>query len=223
MLTTADGSNTLKRGDQESFHSQHGAVAEANHVFIQASGLAHCLDQHRPTRILEVGFGSGLNFLLSADLAMAQRGALHYVGLECELVTAETFRALAHAQWLVHPSIAKALEQHLSVSTTPTPRPSLHHSGVVLDIVLGDAASAPWPERQFEIVFHDAFSPATSPTLWTDSFLKQLMSALVPGGVLVTYCAKGEVRRAFTAAGFAVDRLPGPPRKREMLRVHAAA
>ena len=171
-------------------------------------------------KILEVGFGTGLNCLLAADLAVTSQCRVHYTGLENHLISAADFSALDHASWLAHPDCAAPLHTALAAAESRTSGAVSARCGALdVRLLLGDADTTAWHYQRYDVVFHDAFSPATSPSLWRDSFLERLTQCLAPGGGLVTYCAKGRVRRAFEATGCQVERLPGPPGKREMLRI----
>lgn len=217
---TADGSLTLYSARYgETMHSAFGAVSEARWVFLQGSGVAARLSKRRATRVLEVGFGSGLNFFLTADEARAHGAALDYTALEHTLLDAEAVRALAYGQYLA----PEVLEGYLSAREIlpPQPEPGRYAlaitPGVTLTLVLGNAREAAW-EGRFHAVYHDAFSPEANPELWDGAFLSRLAGALERDGKLASYCVKGEVRRRLQALGLAVAKRPGPPGgKREVL------
>lgn len=194
-------------------------MTESRHVFLAAPSLAKRLHARSVVRVLEIGFGSGLNFLLAADLALRAGAQLHYTALEIALPSGEQFLALEHAQWLDHPTLAERVAGSLLANRRQGPHTRhLHHGGVQLDLYLQDATAADLGRHWHDVVFHDGFSPATCPSLWTDVFLSRCVQSLRAGGCLVTYCARGAVRRSLLATGAQVDRLPGPPGKREMLR-----
>ena len=213
-VPTADGSLTLKSpGHGETFHSHHGALRESRHVFLEASGLARRLASGEATRVLEVGFGTGLNVLVAADAALGQPGRLEVVSLESDPLPAELLRSLGHGSLLAHPELAESLlqgleEQRGRIELAPA---------VSFELRTGDARKLPLPDGM-DVVFHDAFSPGTSPELWTPAFLARLFASLRPGGVLTTYSAAGTVRRTLAGVGFGVERLPGPPGKHHMTR-----
>lgn len=204
---TADGSMTvcdLRTGS--TYHSRHGARAESMHVFIEA-GLRHMTAQGRTSlRVLEMGLGTGLNVLLTAQ---EQGCTIHYTALEAH--------PLPHAVWeqlldneenteLL--SAIHAAQWGQAVAITP------HFSLEKKNVRLQDFSS----DAPFDLIYFDAFEPNTQPELWTEEVFRKLLAMTSQGGVLTTYCAKGAVRRAMQAAGYAVERLPGPPFKREMLR-----
>lgn len=222
-LTTGDGSLTL-RSDRyrQTYHSHHGALSEARHVFVEAGGVAERVDSGQPARVLEVGFGSGLNFFLTAQLLSpgsgSTGGTLEYVALERSLLPAEVVTMLGYersAPW----STAKYLEFRRSLPRHPPPgRYRASWGRVSLDLILGEATQATLAANSFDCVYQDAFSPDSNPELWSDAFLAHLCRSLRPAGRLVSYTVKGEVRRRLAQQGMAVHKLPGPPGgKREML------
>jgi tRNA U34 5-methylaminomethyl-2-thiouridine-forming methyltransferase MnmC len=218
-VDTNDGSRTLfSERYAQTFHSQYGAVRESRHVFLGASGVAERLANAQPTQVLEVGFGTGLNALLSADLAKAHGAALQFVSLEQDLLPAETLRALNHHQLLSTPALAQRLYDAIARHQPPqtTLRCELD-AQIVVEIRIGDARDAKLADAHFDAVYLDAFSPEQNPELWQQDFFRLLWQALKPGGRLATYSAKGVVRRGLTAVGFKVEKRPGPPGKREML------
>ncbi|RMG54196.1 MAG: hypothetical protein D6717_10015 [Gammaproteobacteria bacterium] len=214
---TADGSPTLYHPDfAQTYHSRHGAVTEARHVFLDQGGVAERLRTGCPTRVLEVGFGLGLNCLLGADLAVSTGTDFEYTGLECRLLPRRKLAAMDYARWLQHPELARWLLDGLPEDGAQSGRIALSRQFVSLSLILGDAVCRPW-SGPYEAIWLDAFSPDANPELWTTDFLAALADALAPGGCLSTYSARGAVRRALQAAGLEVHKRPGPPGKREML------
>lgn len=217
---TSDGSQTLySETYRQTYHSLFGARTESVHVFVEASGVADALRAGRPMRVLEVGFGTGLNFLLTADLALRHGAPLRYVALERELLESETFRALGY-ETLIEASL---LVNRLYRWVFTLPGPDLSglltcrlHDTLHLDLLLGDATRTPLPEPAFDAIYQDAFSPDANPELWTPAFFSKLYAVLKPGGRLSTYSASRAVREALAEAGFVVEKRPGPPGKREI-------
>lgn len=206
---TEDGSSTLRSLKFGStYHSSHGALQESRHVFIQ-NGLDSLSSASTETiRILEIGFGTGLNALLAWQWAKEKGKKVEYLGVEAFPVNPN---ALEDFQFL-HPSSSEEFNDlHASAWNDAHTRENFKFTKL-----LGE-----WPEVQvgegFDIIFYDAFSPNDQPELWEFQSLKACQSALNIGGVWVTYCAKGEVRRTMESLGFNVKRLPGPPFKRHML------
>lgn len=201
LQITADGSHTISIPDmQVTYHSMHGAVQESMHVFIEA-GLRTLT--HDNIRIFEMGFGTGLNALLTCQ--HADKAIYYYSVEQFPLTPAETaglnydatiLQLLHSAPWNEDVAITPHFTLHKS-----------HHS-------LLEVATA----QTFHMIYYDAFAPRAQPELWTQTVFERLYRWLEPGGILVTYCSKGDVRRAMMAAGFTVEKLAGPPGKREMLR-----
>ncbi|MEM9996323.1 MAG: tRNA (5-methylaminomethyl-2-thiouridine)(34)-methyltransferase MnmD [Bacteroidota bacterium] len=218
---TADGTDTLYHpAYSQTYHSHHGALAEARHVFLEATGVADRLARRTSAAVLEVGFGTGLNALLTAQAALQHGTPLTFVSLEREVLPAATLAALNHGAVLDVQPLADALVAWRA--SLPAPVPVGRYAcdlapSVALHLLVGDAASAVLPSNAFDAVYLDAFSPDANPGLWTAPFLAGLCASLRPGGRLATYSAKGSVRRTLQAVGFAIEKRPGPPGKREML------
>lgn len=219
IVDTADGSRMLLRRDlDEGYHSRRGARTEALHVFLRSSGAADRAGHGEPTRIVEIGLGSGLNALVTAAAFAAAGTPLDYVGLETAPVASELLDGLGYGnEAAVGPAVADWLRRFAgtglggSVACAPAP-------GVLLAAARCDALV--WaPAAAVDIVYLDAFSPTSAPMLWTETALARWRDWLRPGGVLVTYCAQGAFRRRLRTLGMRVERLPGPPGgKREMTR-----
>jgi tRNA U34 5-methylaminomethyl-2-thiouridine-forming methyltransferase MnmC len=203
LVQTADGSFTLFIPEvEETYHSKHGAVQESMHVFIE-NGLRAC--NKEAIRILEVGLGTGLNASLTLQHA---KGMVSYCALEPYPLSKEILDELS-----TNKSNRLEMKFHLSA---PNEWISIHEqfSFARMEVGLKEFQS----EEKFDIIYYDAFGPRVEPGLWTLERMQQCFNLLNEGGVFVTYCAKGEVRRNLQSAGFIVERLPGPPGKREMLR-----
>ena len=220
IITTADGSKTIQIEDwNEQYHSKHGAIQEAQHVFIK-EGLIHyrnliskkCQAKAVGISILEIGFGTGLNAFLTAIESERLNLNINYVGVEAYPVSLDEIHQLNYAEQLgvsntlfsnIHNcSWEKVHEIHSKFSLTKQQK-------YFKDISEKNA---------FNLIYFDAFGARVQPELWTESIFKTMYKALKYKGVLVTYSAKGSVRRALQSVGFVVERLVGPPGKREMLR-----
>lgn len=213
VITTKDGSHSIAIPELlVTYHSVHGAIQESRHVFIEA-GLNFLLgfSKKQPLRIFEMGFGTGLNAFLTAIEMEKQQTETFYTAFELfPLSTKETeslnYPGLLHQKELFQKIHECSWQQNVAITKHFTIRKEktdlVHYS----------------TNQQFHLIYYDAFAPQAQPELWTKEIFEKLFQMLVPGGVLVTYCSKGDVRRAMTAAGFEVRKLPGPPGKREILR-----
>jgi tRNA U34 5-methylaminomethyl-2-thiouridine-forming methyltransferase MnmC len=217
LLPTPDGSSTAYSSRfGECYHNRNGALSQARHVFLEGSGARRL----PAPRILEIGFGLGLNFLTSAADALGRGAALDYLAYENDpqpsrLLAAVGEQLPGHELALWHALLAAwpadqapAAAACLCASTGP--------ARVRVEFV--DATCARLPEDWADAVYLDGFSPAVNPELWSPEFLARLACALRPGGWLATYSAAGAVRRALGAAGLAVERCSGMAGKREWLR-----
>ncbi|ASJ74526.1 tRNA (5-methylaminomethyl-2-thiouridine)(34)-methyltransferase MnmD [Granulosicoccus antarcticus] len=222
IITTGDGSHTIcSERYGETYHSINGAITESRHVFLEAAGVSQRLAQQQPTRVLEIGFGLGLNFLLTADLALQHGAALDYHAYEHDPSVLLTIASLNYVDWLTDPQVLDKLLSGLADSKQQTQTHICVGQNVTLTLHQADAVQEPLPPGSFDALYLDAFSPDTNPECWTMSFFAKLLASTTPGGMLTTYSAKGSVRRALIAAGFGVKKMAGPPGKREML--HATA
>ena len=215
---TEDGSRTLLSPRyRETYHSHHGAATEARHVFLEGSAVARRLAAGRPTTVLEVGFGAGLNALLTLAEADRWGTPLRFVTLERDPLPVAVLRDLGYRALLPRPELADALYDWLAALPSGVRAHATEIAGNRLELLVVEAQHAALPSA-VHAVYHDAFSPDVNPELWDPAFLERLYRALVPGGLLVSYTVKGTVRRRLAALGFEVAKAPGPPGgKREML------
>lgn len=211
LQVTADGSHTLFIPSMdEHYHSVNGAVQESRHVFIGA-GWQEC--RRKEIRILEIGFGTGLNAFLTFLEAEKEQRHVTYYSVERYPLDEETVRALNYPE-VISPGQAELFyamhrapwEEDVSL----TPFFTLHKIG-------GDSNTCPLPSS-IDLIYFDAFAPDKQPEMWNQAIFDKLYALTSPEGILTTYCAKGVVRRMMQAAGYQVERIPGPPGKREMLR-----
>jgi len=209
ILLTSDGSTTLRIDElNETYHSVHGAMVEARHVFM-AAGLEHEIFPNE-IHLLEIGLGTGLNALLSALRADHSEQTIFYTSLEKFPLDAEI------CDQLIFPGIPPELTADLH--RAPWDQPIWLNPFFCLEKKHTDLHDFQTEADRFDLIFYDAFAPDVQPEMWTEECFRKAYDWLCPGGTLVTYCAKGEVRRTMQRAGFSVERLPGPPGKREMLR-----
>jgi len=219
LVVSSDGSHTLfATALNEHYHSTHGAVQESEHIFIQA-GLQEAVRIKDRISLLEVGFGTGLNVLLSCLEAERRGLTVRYTAIDTYPLPEETWSQINYGRFLDQP---EAEDLYRAICSSGWDRPasinsnfSLHKRHISLQELEVEAG-------EFELIYFDAFSPETQPELWTEEIFTRLNASLAPGGILVTYCCKGTVKRAMKAAGFSIEKLPGPPGKREILRARKA-
>lgn len=214
IITTADGSKTIRIPDwDENYHSSHGALQEARHVFLQY-GL-DALAGRPKVSVLEIGFGTGLNAILTLERAAENGMQVTYDGLEAYPVSSEEVEALAYEQLLKNEEM-RSYYQKLHAVAWDTPQEISPWFTVTK--IHDKLENMQFDPLRYDIVYFDAFGPRAQEEMWQLKYFQQLFEALTPGGMLVTYCAKGQVKRDLRAAGFEVEALPGPPGKREMTR-----
>jgi tRNA U34 5-methylaminomethyl-2-thiouridine-forming methyltransferase MnmC len=215
FVETADGSNTIFNASVgENYHSHHGAFQESQHVFLR-SGLEYFLSQHNTTavKILEVGFGTGLNFLLTADFCTLNNIQLHYTGIEAFPLTQDIIFNTGYNKY-VSSELWQSYQEHYfnafdkSVSLTSWVNLSIAPRKL-LEFTTSDT---------FDILYFDAFAVRYQPEMWNDESLEYICRFLKTGGVFVTYAITGNLKRSLKKLGFAIQKIPGAPGKREMLR-----
>lgn len=212
IITTKDGSKTIYIPElNENYHSVNGAIQESMHIFIDR-GLA-LFKEKEEVRIFEVGFGTGLNALLTHHTTRNKH--IFYQSIEKYPLKPEEVLALDYPK-LLPDSTQKALIFD-TLHSAEWERKCKIGAGFEL-LKQQVELSSFQTTNKFDLVYFDAFAPEIQPDLWTVEVFDKMFSLLNKGGVLVTYCAKGQVRRNMQAAGFKVERLPGPPGKREILR-----
>jgi len=224
VIITADGSSTIHIPEwNEQYHSKHGAIQEANHVFIK-HGLHHFCEKNslfkydfkggEAIHILEIGFGTGLNAFITLLEAEKLNLNINYNGAEAYPISEAEIKALNYT---------KALKAENKAGLFKT----LHNTVWEKTLKIKEGFNLTKRKQLFSeikdvgvhnIIYFDAFGARVQPELWTHAIFEIMYRALKPNGILVTYCAKGSVRRAMQTVGFSVERLQGPPGKREMLR-----
>jgi tRNA U34 5-methylaminomethyl-2-thiouridine-forming methyltransferase MnmC len=215
LIITADGSHTLKiRGLNEQYHSTNGAIQESNVVYIQ-NGFYHTNKQE--VKILEIGFGTGLNCLLTycANESYPNPKTIDYTAIEPfpiakALVNNFNYPALIDTK--------NAMEIYTAMhEASMNKKHQIANQFYVskIPLLVQDFIDH---EHNYDLIYFDAFGPAVQPEMWTKSIFDKMYSLLKTDGILVTYCAKGEVKRTLKAAGFTVESLAGPPGKREVSR-----
>jgi tRNA U34 5-methylaminomethyl-2-thiouridine-forming methyltransferase MnmC len=213
IIVTADGSKTIFLPEwNEHYHSAHGALQEAQHVFIQ-NGLNTQTQDY--ITILEMGIGTGLNALLTYFAAEKRYQFVHYIGIEAYPPSEEEWQAMEYAPFANDPDAESIYERIHTCTWGKAQEISEHFVLEKQQCKLPDAQVA---KESVDLIYYDAFGPRVQPELWTPEIFQLLYNWLAPGGTLVTYCAKGQVKRDLKAVGFVIESLPGPPGKREMTR-----
>ena len=208
---TSDGSPTLfSEAFQAHYHSTHGALQESMHVFIH-HGVKHFVAQHTPQEIsiLEFGLGTGLNALLTSVFAEERNHSIYYHGIEGYPVDPSTRNKVAQL-YQAYDAYPKILECQWGKEIQISDGFTLYKEHVNFEDYI--------VRRKFDIIYYDAFAPSCQPELWEIPILEKTWDSLRQGGILTTFCAKGSFKRNLKALGFEVERLPGPPGKREMTR-----
>lgn len=209
ILITSDGSTTIHLTDlDEQYHSKNGSINETYHVFIN-SGLKQVTSDK--VSILEIGFGTGLNCFITY---LESKKEIDYVGVEAYPVTAEEVEKMNFISILKAEKEETAFKKMHAISWDEKHQISETFSLEKRKQFFEDIED----KDAFHLIYFDAFGARVQPQLWTEEIFQKMYTALKEDGILVTYSAKGSVRRAMQAVGFIVERLPGPPGKREMLR-----
>ncbi len=197
------------------YHSVHGAIQESMHVFIQA-GLrdSGVFDFVGVNHVLEIGFGTGLNALLTLIEADKQKNRIYYTGIELYPLNEAEINGLNYCEQLNQPHYKRLFKKMHQVEWEEMFEITDNFRLTKTKCSLLDFST----ENSFFLIYFDAFDPTTQPELWTKEVFEKLYSIMAPGGILVTYCSKSDVRRAMQAAGFTIEKIPGPHGKREMVR-----
>ena len=213
FIITEDGSHTIYLPEMdEHYHSVHGAIQESVHIYI-GQGLMQI--EKKEISVLEIGFGTGLNAYLTYCFAKERNISVNYLSLEKYPLTETEYLQLNYPE-SIFPKNSLIFEQMHRADWDLNQEIS---SIFWLKKVKADLLTYQFnSEPQFDLVYYDAFAPGKQPEMWTDEVLHKVAESVKDGGILVTYCSKGTVRRAFSAAGFFMERMPGPTGKKEILR-----
>lgn len=223
VFETQDGSRSLfSERFGVSYHSKYGAWQETQHVFVEA-GLRYQSIDKESISVLDIGFGTGLNCVASLFFAFQQNMSLDYVGLEAFPIPDDTIAELNYPSLLEWDEEQTRLfyemhgldwdgKTHILATSKASTKLSVTKRKQRFE-ELNDVSL-------YDVIYYDAFAPEAQPELWTVEMFERMYKALKPGGALVTYCAKGQVKRNMKAVGFIVERLKGPPGKREMTRAN---
>lgn len=208
---TADGSKTLYLPElDETYHSSHGAMQEAMHVFIQ-HGLAFIGQEKKSISVFEMGFGTGLNALLTAQWAEQHSCSIRYIGIELHPIPKDIWQQMDYVQEVLE------RERYSKIMTAEWGEYHEIEPNFQLKKVEEDILGLQLVE-QVDLIYFDAFGPRAQSEMWDLPVLTKMYERLNPGGVFVTYCAQGQMKRNLKSLGFSLESLPGPPGKREMTR-----
>jgi len=217
LFLTEDGSHTLLHEEWgEIYHSRHGAIAESLHVYIQ-TGLVPALTTGRLLHILEMGFGTGLNALLTLEATADYISEIHYHTIEKYPLTPAEWKPLNYPALI---RLNEAQEYFRIMHNATSGHTIALRPGFIFTREVGDILDfLPITEPDFyDLIYYDAFAPEVQPELWTEKLFTGLCRLAKKGATLVTYSAKGSVKRLMIAGGWSVEKCAGPPGKREMIR-----
>jgi len=213
FMITEDGSQTIYLPEMdEHYHSVHGAIQESLHIYIE-QGLLQMTK--KKLSILEIGFGTGLNAYLTYCIGQKENISIHYYSIEKYPLNLQEFSQLNYPQ-NIFPENSLIFNQMHQAKWNQMVKIS---ESFQLQKIHADLLTFQFNEiPQFDLVYYDAFAPAKQPEMWSENILHKVASSVMTDGILVTYCAKGTVRRALSGAGFFMERIPGPKGKKEILR-----
>ena len=213
IVITEDGSHSIYvQSLDEHYHSVHGAITESKHVFIEA-GLKQFKNRH--IRILEMGFGTGLNALLTLAETHESNISIYYTGIEKYPLESTIIESLNYES-IIDPTWKGMLKL---IHDSPWQQEVLIKPEFILKKLQCDMHEMELAD-EFDLVYFDAFAPEKQPELWTEDLFRQIFLSMRSHSILTTYSSKGTVRRNLKAAGFQVEKIPGPPGKREMTRAY---
>lgn len=231
IVQTADGSNTIFNSEVgENYHSRHGALQESRHVFLN-SGLKYFLefskkvsppggDLEGAVSILEVGFGTGLNFLLTADFCIAKNIQLKYTGIEAYPLNTDMISQTGYDQYVPEElwqqfivNYPESLQHRINLNINSKP------SIVDCQLQIAHCKLLNFQsDKLYDVIYFDAFAAIHQPEMWDEAAISHTLKFLKPGGVFVTYAITGNLKRIIKGLGLKVEKAPGAPGKREMLR-----
>jgi len=214
LITSKDGSHTLYVPElDETYHSTHGAIQEAEHVFIKHGLVDFIAEDKRVVRVLEVGFGTGLNALLTAQYAeMNPETTINYHTIEAYPLSWDLLKQLNYTSLIKD---SQDVFEILHQSQWGEKKSILANFNFLKEEVFLEQFTS---DNKYDIVFFDAFAPNHQEEMWEISQLKIVIDLIVEGGFFITYCAKGQLKRDLKSLGLSVESLLGPPGKREMVR-----
>ncbi|MEO6522353.1 MAG: tRNA (5-methylaminomethyl-2-thiouridine)(34)-methyltransferase MnmD [Mucilaginibacter sp.] len=215
FVETADGSKTIYNPQVgENYHSRHGALQESEHVFLN-SGLRHYLADKTVSEvsILEVGFGTGLNFLLSADFCIKQQINLNYVGIEAHPLSREMISQTGYNEYTSAGLWQQFTDQYVASLSSPVQLNPYIQLQTAHNTLMDFRADV-----QFDVIYFDAFASLHQPEMWNEEAINHTIQYLKPNGIFVTYAITGNLKRQLKTLGLKIEKAPGAAGKREMLR-----
>lgn len=215
FATTSDGSKTLFNKEVgEHYHSRHGALQESKHVFLN-TGMRYFLEKSviNRVKILEVGFGTGLNFLITADFCLENNIQLDYTGIEAYPLKPEMIADTGYEEYIAPDLWDSFTAQYEEVQKSSVEIGKLCTLKIAPEKMLDFNSKEP-----FDVVYFDAFAAVHQPDMWNLESLKHISKFLKTGGVFVTYAITGDLKRIMKGLGFEIEKAPGAAGKREMLR-----
>lgn len=213
IVITADGSHSIHLPEwDESYHSKHGAVQEAKHVFIK-NGL-DCFLNKEKLSILEIGFGTGLNAYITLLESIKRKMIIDYCGIEAYPLTLSEVLSLNYSEVLDENHFMELYEEMHKKEWGKSFPLNETFELIKQQMFFQDINY----KEQFDLIYFDAFGYRVQPELWSVEIFKKMYDALLPKGILVTYAARTVIKKALIEVGFSVEILPGPPGKREMTR-----
>jgi len=211
LIITADGSHTIFVPEMnEHYHSIHGAIQESQFIFIDNGFEASAAN---PVRILEIGFGTGLNVFLTALKSLVQSRAVFYTSIEKYPLSSEITENLNYCGYTGEDS----KELFRLIHSSPWNADVFLRKDFILRKIEADVTDY-IPDGCFDLIYFDAFGPDKQPEMWSRTVFERIAEVTAENGVFVTYSAKGEVKRNLKSCGFNVTLLPGPPGKRQIIR-----
>jgi tRNA U34 5-methylaminomethyl-2-thiouridine-forming methyltransferase MnmC len=216
IIITSDGSSTIFSEEvNQHYHSHFGALQESMHIFIEAGLCSDTLSHLENISILEIGFGTGLNALLTYFKTKELHKKIYYETLELYPLTAQEVEHLNYPSLLSYPNVK---EIFTTLHIAEWNKEQIISKNFIFHKRHTSATDANYTPNTFNLVYFDAFSPETQPELWTKKVFKSIYDSLKNDSILLTYCTKGIVKQTLVALGFQIEKLPGPIGKREILR-----
>ncbi len=215
IITTKDNSKTLLIPSMnETYHSTNGALTEANHIFIK-NGISNFINSKQEISIFEMGFGTGLNAILTYRFAQQHQLNINYITVEKYPISNDELEVLNYQNSLnLNNEEVLALDK-MHQSKNKSVKISNHFT---FKLIIDDLENINLHLNTFDIIYFDAFAPSHQPNLWNKTILQKMYQCLNTNGFLITYCAQGQFKRDLKSVGFEVKNLPGPPGKREITK-----